>query len=88
VNHSDGSCEQRPTPAPDDQADLSRETESTCRSRLEEARTIVRRLAAHAAGFQDALDESDRDPWGRLVGADIAALSAALFEVQQEERSR
>ncbi|MGW7617453.1 hypothetical protein ACWGLG_16605 [Streptomyces antimycoticus] len=83
MNHGDGNREQRPTPTPADRADRSRETEFTCLSRLEEARTIVRRLAAHAAGFQDVLDESDRDPWGRLVGADIAALSAALSRVPQ-----
>jgi hypothetical protein len=47
---------------------------------VERAREIARRLAAHAAGFQDVLDESDRGPWGRMVGADITALRTALDE--------
>lgn len=42
------------------------------------AREIVRRLAAHAVGFQDVLDDSDRDPWAKTVGADIVALQDAL----------
>lgn len=45
---------------------------------LEQVRVIVRRLAAHAVGFQDVLDDSDRGPWARTVGVDIAALSDAL----------
>lgn len=52
---------------------------------LDRVRTIVRRLAAHAVGFQDVLDESDRGPWGRTVGADIAELCAAL-DAQPELR--
>lgn len=48
------------------------------RAELESVRRIVRRLAAHAVGFGDVLDESDRGPWGRTVGADIAELSAAV----------
>ncbi|WP_228995078.1 hypothetical protein [Streptomyces sp. DH8] len=35
---------------------------------------VVDRLAAHAAGFQDVLDESDRGPWGKTIVADIAEL--------------
>jgi hypothetical protein len=50
------------------------------RAAVERARVIAQRLAAHAAGFQDVLDESDRGPWGRMVGADIAALRTALAE--------
>lgn len=49
---------------------------------LGQARGIVRRLAAHAVGFQDVLDDSDRDPWARTVGADIAGLRAALADEQ------
>lgn len=45
---------------------------------LGRVRRIASRLAAHAVGFQDVLDESDRGPWGRTVGADIAELSAAV----------
>ncbi|MEU0625012.1 hypothetical protein ABZ329_29645 [Streptomyces rubiginosohelvolus] len=37
---------------------------------------VVDRLAAHAVGFQDVLDESDRGPWGELILADIADLRA------------
>ncbi|TFI30114.1 hypothetical protein [Streptomyces sp. 4R-3d] len=48
------------------------------RAELEQAREVTRRLAAHAAGFQDVLDDSDRDPWARTVRADIAALRAVL----------
>lgn len=49
---------------------------------LDAVREVARRLAAHAVGFQDVLDDSDRGPWGRTVGADIAALQAALGETQ------
>ncbi|MFD4786571.1 hypothetical protein ACFWN1_05715 [Streptomyces sp. NPDC058459] len=45
---------------------------------IERVRVIGRRLAAHAAGFQDVLDESDHGPWGKTVGADIAELTATL----------
>lgn len=41
-------------------------------------REIACRLAAHAKGFQDVLDDTDRGPWGRTVDADIQALLAAL----------
>lgn len=41
---------------------------------------VVDRLAAHAAGFQDVLDESDRGPWGKTIGADIAELSRLAGE--------
>ncbi|MFF4943705.1 hypothetical protein [Streptomyces rubiginosohelvolus] len=37
---------------------------------------VVDRLSAHAVGFQDVLDESDRGPWGELILADIADLRA------------
>ncbi|MFC8704138.1 hypothetical protein ACFUIV_18380 [Streptomyces anulatus] len=39
-------------------------------------REVVDRLVAHAVGFQDVLDESDRGPWGALILADIAELRA------------
>lgn len=51
---------------------------TTVEATLDRGRRIASRLAAHAVGFQDVLDESDRGPWGRTVGADIAELSAAL----------
>lgn len=41
---------------------------------------VVDRLAAHAVGFQDVLDESDRGPWGKTIGADIAELSRLAGE--------
>jgi len=41
---------------------------------LNRFRAVVRRLAAHAVGFQDVLDESDHDPWAKTVVADIAEL--------------
>lgn len=41
---------------------------------LNRLRATVHRLAAHAVGFQDVLDEFDRGPWGKTVGADIAEL--------------
>ncbi len=43
-----------------------------------DVREIVNRLIAHAQGFQDVLDESDRDPWARLVRADIDVLRTAI----------
>ncbi|MFF7308127.1 hypothetical protein [Streptomyces sp. NPDC008137] len=45
---------------------------------LDRIREVVRRLAAHAVGFQDVLDESDRGPWGKTVAADIAELRRML----------
>ncbi|GHA28841.1 hypothetical protein GCM10010372_30880 [Streptomyces tauricus] len=48
------------------------------RAAAERAREIARRLAAHAIGFQDVLDDSDRGPWARTVGADIIALCNAF----------
>lgn len=45
---------------------------------LDQIRSLVRRLAAHAVGFKDVLEESDSGPWGKTVGADIAELSRAL----------
>lgn len=49
---------------------------------LASVREIGRRLVAHAAGFQDVLDETDHSPWGRTVGADITALLGALGDPQ------
>jgi chromosome segregation ATPase len=43
-------------------------------------RETVRRLAAHAAGFGDVLDDSDRGPWAKTVGADIAELIDVLSD--------
>lgn len=51
--------------------------------KLEHARAIAHRLAAHAVGFHDVLDESDHGPWGKTVGADIADLVAALDGTEQ-----
>lgn len=45
---------------------------------LAAAREVTRRLAAHAAAFQDVLDEGDRWAWGKLIGADLAALQTTL----------
>lgn len=50
--------------------------------KLTAAREIAARLAAHAVGFQDVLDESDRGPWGKTIGADLADLQAALGDPQ------
>ncbi|MFJ9890857.1 hypothetical protein ACIQRW_34105 [Streptomyces sp. NPDC091287] len=41
----------------------------------------IRRLAAHAVGFQDVLDEGDQGAWGKTIGADIAELSRLAGEV-------
>ncbi|MEL3944835.1 hypothetical protein [Streptomyces sp. LNU-CPARS28] len=46
-------------------------------ARVAEVRRIAKRLVAHAKGFQDVLDESDRDPWARLVRVDIDELRTA-----------
>lgn len=50
---------------------------------LNHIRGIARRLVAHSIGFQDVLDDSDRDPWARTVGTDISELCAAFDGVQQ-----
>lgn len=50
----------------------------TPRYQMQRAREIARRLAAHAVGFQDELEASDRGPWAKTVGADITALCAVL----------
>lgn len=50
----------------------------TAEATLERVCKVASRLAAHAVGFGDVLDDSDRGPWGRTVGADIAELSAAV----------
>ncbi|WP_328336799.1 hypothetical protein [Streptomyces violaceus] len=47
---------------------------------LERFRVTIRRLAAHAVGFQDVLDESDRGPWGKTIAADIAELRRMIDE--------
>lgn len=52
---------------------------------LTRARTVAGRLAAHAAGFQDALDDTDRGPWGKTIGADLDDLRAALGDDQSAE---
>jgi hypothetical protein len=43
-------------------------------------RKLVKRLVAHAKGFQDVLDEGDGGAWGRTVGADIEELRAAVVD--------
>lgn len=50
---------------------------------LERIQRVIRRLANHAVGFQDVLDDSDRDPWAKTVGADIAELRRVADEAQQ-----
>ncbi|MFE2563103.1 hypothetical protein [Streptomyces mirabilis] len=59
----------------------------TNRAALDELRVIARRLAAHAAGFQDVLDDSDRDPWAKTVGADIAELRRMADEAPATNRA-
>lgn len=51
---------------------------------LERIRVVVRRLVNHAIGFQDVLDDSDRDPWSRTVRADIAEVRRLAAEAQPE----
>ncbi|MEE4489359.1 hypothetical protein [Streptomyces sp. BE230] len=48
-------------------------------------RAVIRRLAAHAVGFQDVLDEGDQGAWGKTIGADIAELRRLADEAQQPE---
>lgn len=55
------------------------------RAALERARGIARRLAAHAVGFKDVLDDSDRGPWGKTVGTDIAELIEVLSDQSAAE---
>ena len=68
------------------QRNLERAHEENARLRadqaaaLERIRVAVRRLAAHAAGFGDVLDESDQGPWGKTVAADIAELRRMVDE--------
>jgi len=57
-------------------------------SALERIREVVRRLAAHAVGFQDVLDDSDRGPWGKTIGADIAELRRMADETQPAQPAR
>ena len=59
------------------------EENARLRAALERIRKVVRRLAAHAVGFQDVLDDTDRGPWGATVGADIAELRRMADEAQQ-----
>lgn len=65
---------------------LERAREENARLRADHAAALerigeaVRRLAAHAVGFQDVLDDTDRGPWGRTVGADIAELRRLAAE--------
>lgn len=61
-------------------AELAATVENLNRADEDGARfqVIARRLIAHAAGFQDVLDDSDRDPWARTVRADLNELRAAL----------
>ncbi len=54
---------------------------------LGRVRRIASRLAAHAVGFQDVLDDSDRAPWAKTVGADITELADALAEPKDEPAS-
>lgn len=49
---------------------------------LERIQRVIRRLANHAVGFQDVLDDSDREPWAKTVGADIALLRRLAAEAQ------
>lgn len=53
------------------------------RATNERVRAIIRRLTAHAVGFQDVLDDTDHGPWGRTVGSVIAELAAALDNTDQ-----
>ncbi|WP_042170155.1 hypothetical protein [Streptomyces sp. NBRC 110035] len=55
------------------------------RAVLDRVREIVRRLDAHAVGFQDVLDDSDRDPWAKTVRADIAELRRMADETPAAE---
>lgn len=56
---------------------------ATAEATLSRVQRIVRRLAAHAVGFRDVLDEGDAGAWGRTVGTDLAELSAALESPSQ-----
>lgn len=55
---------------------------------LERIREVARRLANHAVGFQDVLDDSDRGPWAKTVGADIAELRRLAAEAQQQPETQ
>ncbi len=61
------------------------EREHNAEQTLAAVRTIARRLAAHAKGFQDVLDDTDRGPWARTAGADIEELTTALGDDQSGE---
>jgi hypothetical protein len=52
---------------------------------LARVREVASRLAAHAQGFRDILDDTDRGPWGNTVGTDLAELLAALGDDQAAE---
>ncbi|MFJ9213021.1 hypothetical protein [Streptomyces sp. NPDC102264] len=69
---------------------LERAHAENARLRADHAATVerihvgIRRLAAHAVGFGDVLDDSDRGPWGKAVAADIAELRRLADEAQQQ----
>ncbi|MFI0233120.1 hypothetical protein [Streptomyces sp. NPDC017086] len=52
---------------------------------LERIREAVRRLAAHAVGFRDVLEDTDCGSWGRTIAADIEELRRLAGEAQQDE---
>ncbi|WP_046505939.1 hypothetical protein [Streptomyces odonnellii] len=62
---------------------LAAERDQAVAATVERIRVAVRRLAAHAVGFRDVLDESDHGPWGKTVAADIAELRRLADEAQQ-----
>ncbi len=64
-----------------DEAILRAETSEAA---MEHVRKIASRLAAHAQGFRDVLDEVDHGPWGRTVGADITELTDVLGGVSEQ----
>ncbi|MBA4865955.1 hypothetical protein H1V43_32345 [Streptomyces sp. PSKA54] len=75
------------------QQNLKRAHEENARLRAEQAATLerireaIRRLAAHAVGFQDVLDDSDRGAWGKTIAADIAELRRMADEAQPDRAS-
>lgn len=58
-------------------------TRAADQAALDNVRKLVRRLAAHAEGFGDVLDDSDRDPWAKTVRADIAALTESMNQAAE-----
>ncbi|MEV0917876.1 hypothetical protein AB0I93_26910 [Streptomyces sp. NPDC049967] len=63
----------------------SRDQGAKLRADRATVRAVIRRLAAHAVGFQDVLDEGDQGAWGKTIGADIAELRRLADEAQQPE---